>query len=94
MDNIQPFSVGELVFCEVCQSPSHLRGCPYHEDYEDERVSYANVNDIDDVGPASYWVEETFMQAALDAGLSRDEALLEGMEEFRKALLRGDIRRF
>ena len=85
-------TVGELEICNLCDGAPHLSGCPLHRDYDNERVVYARTDAIDDAGPASYWVDDTFAAAARDSGEPEEESLREGIREFHSALQRGDIR--
>jgi hypothetical protein len=83
--------VGELDICELCISSPHTVGCPRHSRFDDERFSYFRVDAPGEVGPASFWVRDTFAAAALGSGLNDRAALLEGMEEFSAALHRGEL---
>jgi hypothetical protein len=85
--------IGELDICSLCDASPHKHGCPYHPSYGDERISYARRDAPKEVGPASFWVEETFVAAAIDAGLDERSALIEGIIEFENAIDRGEIRR-
>jgi hypothetical protein len=85
--------VGELDICDICDSSPHVAGCPRHAEYDDERISYFRTDALDEVGPASFWVEKTFGAAALDAGEAEGKALREGVAEFQEAIRRGQIRR-
>lgn len=85
MTDIVP-SVGELEICRLCEGSPHLRGCPRHEDFDNERIVYVRSDAPDELGTAAFWVHETFEQAALDSGESKDEALREGIQEFEAAL--------
>ena len=85
--------IGVLDICDICDSSPHAVGCPRHVDYDDARVEYVRTDSPDDVGTASFWVEETFGAAALEAGESKESALREGVAEFREAVRRGELRR-
>jgi|SRR5579875_756064 len=85
--------VGQLEICGLCDSSPHTLGCPYHPHYNDERITYFRADAPDEVGPASYWVEDTFVLAALDSGMEEPQALREGLNEFQSALKRGELRR-
>jgi hypothetical protein len=64
-----------------------------HPDYDDERISYVRAYATDEIGTASHYVEDLYVTAVPDAGLGLDDALCEGIAEFRAALERGEIRR-
>lgn len=85
--------VGQLDICNLCDSSPHAVGCPRHSMYADDRWSYERVDALDEAGPASFWVEETYAVAAMEAGLASSEAVLERMREFGIALQRGELRR-
>lgn len=68
-------------------------GCPRHPEYDDERVTYERTDAPDERGPASFWVGDTYAQAARDAGVRGDDALREGIAEFTAALKRREIRK-
>lgn len=85
--------VGELDICTLCDASPHSVGCPLHAGYDDEHVSYVRVDASEEIGPARYWVEDTFALAAADAGLNSRAALKEGIAEFVAALQRGDLHR-
>jgi hypothetical protein len=84
--------IGELEICNLCDSSPHAVGCTRHPDFDDERISYVGADDPPEVEPAVFWVE-MYAAAATDEGVSRDDALREGIAEFRAALGRGEIRR-
>jgi hypothetical protein len=84
--------VGELDICELCASSPHVVGCPHHDRFDDERCSYFRLDAPDEVGPASFWVRDTFAAAAIDSGVDDEAALLEGVAEFSDALHRGELR--
>ena len=85
--------IGELDICAVCDSSPHVVGCPHHDRFDDERFSYVRVDASTEVGPAGFWVRDTFVEAALDAGTDEGAAWKEGIEEFVTALGRGELRR-
>lgn len=86
--------VGELDICDICECSPHIGGCPRHPDYDNECISYVRADAPEEMGPARYWVEDTFAIAATDAGAEHATALREGISEFRLALKRGELRRF
>ena len=86
-------AVGELDICALCDSSPHLVACSQHRDFDDDRISYALSAAPEEVGPASYWVNDTFAAAAREAGLDDRAALVEGIEEFAAALKRGELKR-
>jgi hypothetical protein len=90
-----PLSIcfGELDICGICDGSPHEIGCPRHSDYDNESKVYQRFDEPAEVGPARFWVAETYALAALDAGLSKDEALAEGLQEFTLALQRRELRR-
>jgi hypothetical protein len=85
-------AVGELDICDLCDSSPHVVGCPRHPDYDDERISYVNAEDPEEVAAACHFVEDVYAAAGRDAGLKMDAALREGIAKFRAALERGEIR--
>jgi len=85
--------VGELDICALCDSSPHSVACSQHSDFDDDRISYALMAAPDEVGPASYWVNDTFAAAAREAGLDDRAALVEGIGEFAAALKRAELKR-
>jgi hypothetical protein len=84
--------VGELDVCALCDSSPHVMGCPHDGRFENERFSYVRVDDPNEVGPASFWVRDTFVEAALEAGIDERAAWKEGVAEFTAALSRGELK--
>ena len=87
------YAVGELDVCDICDSSPHSLGCPRHPDYNDERISYTRLDAPEEIGPARYWVEDTFAVAARDAGEDEESGLREAISEVTLALKRGDLPR-
>lgn len=85
---------GVLVLCEVCGDSPHRLGCPRRPDYDDDTRQWYRTDSPEEVGNARFWVEGTFMAAALDAGVESSEALQEGMEEFERAVQGGWLKPF
>ena len=83
---------GELDICNLCDSSPHLVGCPYHDRFDDDNFCYVRVDARGEVGPASFWVNDTYAAAAASEGLDERAALLEGIEEFTAAVRRGELR--
>ena len=81
--------LGSLEICDICELSPHATGCPRHADYCDDRTSYFRADSPAEIGPAKFWVEDTFGAAALDAGETQNDALREGIAEFQDALRRG-----
>ena len=84
-------SQGELEICELCDSSPHVIGCPRHEHFDDEQYAYARADSPDDSGPPSFWVMETFAAAAKYEGVDANAAVVEGINEFMRAIQRGEL---
>jgi len=83
----------ELEVCDLCGGSPHTIACPRHERYDDDAWCWFRIDAPEEVGPARYWVEETFAAAASDEGEDTEAALHEGMQEFERAVREGWLRR-
>jgi hypothetical protein len=86
-------AIGELDICVLCDESPHKVGCPCHSSYADECIAYYRTDDEYERGTASFWVEDTFMCAALDCGEEPVGALAEAIEEFTTAVYRHELQR-
>src|ERR1700680_3076794 len=84
---------GELEVCTLCGRSPHTAACPRHEQHDDDTRRWFRNDAPSEVGPARYWVEDTFAAAASDGGKDFEAALREGMEEFERAVREGWLRR-
>ncbi len=84
---------GELDICDICNGSPHSYACPHHADYDNGARLWVRPDAKEEIGPARFWVEETFASAAQEAGETNAVALREGIAEFELAVREGWIER-